>query len=88
MTFRVRKAIRKITVFSYVVKGMKRKITAKFSASRHLRFEDTKRIMSPEIRPKSFVTFEERVPVACFSKLPKLFGPISGATILYISSQR
>ena len=27
-------------------------------------------------------------PGACFSKVPKLFGPISGATILFISSQR
>ena len=35
-------------VFSYVVKGIKIKITAKFRASRRLRFEDTKRIMSPE----------------------------------------
>ena len=25
---------------------------------------------------------------ACFSKVPKLFGPISGATIPFISSQR
>ena len=49
-------------VFSYVVKGMKIKITAKFRASRRLRFEDTKRIMSPEIRPKSFGTFEKRAP--------------------------
>ena len=32
-------------VFSYVVKGIKIKITAKFRASRRLRFEDTKRIM-------------------------------------------
>ena len=32
-------------VFSYVVKGIKIKITGKFSASRRLRFEDTKRIM-------------------------------------------
>ena len=31
-------------VFSYVVKGIKIKITAKFGASRRLRFEDTKRI--------------------------------------------
>ena len=46
--------------FSYVVKGIKIKITAKFRASRHLRFEDTKRIMSPEIHPKSFGTFEKR----------------------------
>ena len=31
-------------VFSYVVKGIKIKITAKFRATRSLRFEDTKRI--------------------------------------------
>ena len=49
-------------VFSYVVKGIKIKITAKFRASRRLRFEDTKRIMSPEIRPKSFGTFEKQAP--------------------------
>ena len=36
-------------VFSCVVKGIKIKITAKFRASTRLRFEDTKRIMSPEI---------------------------------------
>ena len=49
-------------VFSYVVKGIKAKITAKFRASRRLRFEDTKRIMSPEIRPKSFGFFEKPAP--------------------------
>ena len=49
-------------VFSYVVKGIKVKITAKFRASRRLRFEHTKRIMSPEIRPKRFVTFEKQAP--------------------------
>ena len=38
-------------VFSYAVKGIRIKITAKFRASRSLRFEDTKRIMSPEMRP-------------------------------------
>ena len=32
-------------VFSYVVKGIKIKLIAKFRASRDLRFEDTKRIM-------------------------------------------
>ena len=48
-------------VFLYVVKGIKIKITAKFHASRRLSFEDTKRIMSPEIRPKSFGTFEKQV---------------------------
>ena len=35
-------------VFSYVLKGIKIKINAKFRASRRLRSEDTKRIMSPE----------------------------------------
>ena len=35
-------------VFSYVVEGIKIKITAKFRASRRLHFEDTKRIMSPD----------------------------------------
>ena len=49
-------------VFSYVVRGIKIKITAKFRASRRLRFEDTKRIMAPEIRPKSFGTFEKQAP--------------------------
>ena len=49
-------------VFSCVVKGIKIKITAKFRASRRLRFEDTKRIMSPEIRPKSSGTFEKQAP--------------------------
>ena len=49
-------------VFSYVVKGIEIKITAKFRASRRLRFEDTKRIMSPEMRPKRFGTFEKRAP--------------------------
>ena len=49
-------------VFSHVVKGIKIKITAKFRASRRLRFEDTKRIISPEIRPKSFGTFEKQAP--------------------------
>ena len=37
-------------VFSYLVKGIKIKITAKFRASRRLRFEDTKRIISPDFR--------------------------------------
>ena len=35
-------------VFSYVVKGIKIKITAKFRDTEDLRFEDTKIIMSPE----------------------------------------
>ena len=50
-------------VFSYVVKGIKMKITAKIRASRRLSFEDNKRIISPEMVPKSFGTFEKRAPV-------------------------
>ena len=49
-------------VFSYVVKGIKIKTIEKFRASRRLRFEDTKRIKSPEMRPKRFGTFEKRAP--------------------------
>jgi len=53
----------------YVVKGTKVKITAKFRASRRLGFEDTKRIMSLEMRPKSFGTFEKRAPGLKFSDI-------------------
>ena len=49
-------------VFSYVVKGIKIKVTVKFRASRRLRFEDSKKIMSPEMGPKSFRTFEKQAP--------------------------
>ena len=45
-------------VFSHVVKGIKIKITAKFRDAEHLRFEDTKRIMSPE----KFRVFRETGP--------------------------
>ena len=38
------------------------KITAKFRASRRLRFGDTKTIMSPEMCPKTFGTFEKKAP--------------------------
>ena len=44
------------------MKGIKIKINAKFRASRHLCFEDTRRIMSPEMRPKRFGSFEKRAP--------------------------
>ena len=37
-------------------------MTAKFRASKRLRFEDAKRIMSPKICPKSFGTFEKQAP--------------------------
>ena len=49
-------------VFSYVVKGIKIKITTKFRALRRLGFEDTQRTTSPKMRPKSFGTFEKRDP--------------------------
>ena len=64
---RLRSAYSVKLIFSYVVKGIKIKITAKFRASRRLRFEDTKRIMSPEMRPKSFGTFEKQAPGLFFS---------------------
>ena len=44
------------------VKRIKIKIPVKFRASRRLRFEDAKKIMSPEMGPKSFGTFEKRIP--------------------------
>ena len=45
-------------VFLFVVKGIKIKITAKFCHTEHFRFEDTKRIMSPE----KFRVFRETGP--------------------------
>ena len=63
---KVRPAYSVKLVFSYVVKGIKIKITAKFHASRHLCFEDTKRTMSPEIHLKSFRTFEKQAPDIVF----------------------
>ena len=47
-------------VFLYVVKGIKIKITAKFCDTEHFRFEDTKRIVSPE----KFRVFRETGPWA------------------------
>ena len=73
---KVRPAYSVKLVFSYVVKGIKTKITAKFRASRRLRFEDTKRIMPPEISLKSFGTFEKQAPGVCYSiKKIKAFYP-------------
>ena len=51
-------------VFSCVVNGIKIKMTAKFRGSRRHHFEDTKRIMSHYVRPKSFGTFETRPRVS------------------------
>ena len=52
-------------VFSYVVKGRRIKITAKFRTLKRLCFEDSKRTMSPGMSPKSFGTFEKRTPGPC-----------------------
>ena len=49
-------------IFSYNVKELKNIINAKFRTPRRLRFEDAKRIMPPEMRPKSFGTFEKQAP--------------------------
>ena len=48
-------------VFSYVVKGAKAKINAKFRASRRLRFEDAKRIVTRNA-PEKFQDFRETDP--------------------------
>ena len=48
------------------------KTTAKFHASTRLRFADTKRIMSPEMSPKSLGTFEKQAPGHGCSKADKL----------------
>ena len=37
---------------------------------------------------KVFGTFEKRAPGACFSKVPKHFGRISGDIILFVPSKR
>ena len=47
---------------SGMMKVIEIKITGKFLDSRRLRFEDRKRIMSSEIRPKSFGAFEKKAP--------------------------
>ena len=68
-TFRARNAIRE-TPTCLICKaglfvrcrGIKIKITAKFCASRRLRFEDTKRIMSPEMRAKKSRDLRETGP--------------------------
>ena len=49
-------------VFWEVVKGIKIKITANFHASRLLSFEDTRRMLSPDMHPKSFGIFVRRGP--------------------------
>ena len=62
------------------------KITAKFRASRHFRFQDTKRIISPEMRPKSFGTFGKRVPGRCWSIITEPVDDRYDTTFLCVSS--
>ena len=62
-------------IFSYDVKGIQTMMTEKIRVSRLFRFEDTKR-MSPEMRPKSFGTFEKRAPALVF----KMVDGISAST--------
>ena len=63
------------------------KITAKFRASRRLRFEDTKRIVSPEIRPKSFGTFEKQAP-GLFQAIRPGFFPFPFQLCFFFSKQK
>ena len=49
-------------VFSYVVKGIKIKTTAKFPASSRLRFEDTKGIHVTRNVPEKFRDLQETGP--------------------------
>ena len=44
--------------------------------------------VSAEVRPHTKPSSYNRVPGACFSKVPKLFGRISGDIILFVSSKR
>ena len=70
-------------VFSFVVRGMKIKINAKFRASRRLRFEDTKRTM---LSPEKFRDFRERGPWSDFLRtFPRFcFSSAITARIIYI----
>ena len=49
-------------VFSYFAKRINITKTLKVRASRRICFEDTTRIMSPEMCPKSFRTFKKGAP--------------------------
>ena len=75
-------------IFLHVFNIRQIKRIAKFEGLEPRRCEDIKGIVAPERDPKSFGTFEKQAPGACFSKVPKLFGSISGDIILFISSKR
>ena len=71
----------------YVVNGWKIKITVKFCAS-SCRFEDTKGSISPEMRPKSFGTFEKRVPEPVIPFLDVNVSIINGKIITDLHTKR
>ena len=57
--------------FSYVVKGIKIKITARFRASRCLRFEDAKRIITRNT-PEKFSGLSRNGPLYVYTSSVKL----------------
>ena len=63
---------------------MEIKITAKFRASRSRRFEDTNRIMSSEMRPKTLGTFEKGSPVSTNGERPKYGSFLSQAQVILL----
>ena len=69
--------------FNIVSDIRKGKTTVKFQRLKRALIEDTKRFMPLE----SFGTFEKRDPGARFSKVPELFGRISGDINPFVSSK-
>ena len=61
---------------------------AKFDHLEPQSCEDMKRIVAPEIGPKSFGSFEKQATGTRSSKFPKLSGRISGDIFLFVSSKR
>ena len=59
----------------------------KFEGFEPRRCEDIRAIVAPERGPKSFGTFDKQAPGPCFSKVSKLFEPISRATSSLICSR-
>ena len=59
-----------------------------FHGLKRFPFQDTRRFMSPETRPKRSGTFEKRAPGARFSNVPKLYGSFSGVTVPFVSQER
>ena len=75
-------------IFQHVLNVRKTNRIANFHGLELRHREHIKELVALEIGSNSFETFEKQGPGACLSKVPKLFGPLSGATIAFISSQR